>query len=170
MQPQQQQPQQLPPQQQQTQHQQQEQASNSSTSGGLLQLEITEENALRSTEGHVIIQQLGPGVTVATGPQHPANLPVGSNLHNPAGLLLDLSSGTAASAEAVVRLGEVCGKAFMACARIKLCWMSSYHASSIAGLPGHIQFLLVELSEGGPYATILPLLPDGCKATLQPDK
>jgi hypothetical protein len=30
------------------------------------------------------------------------------------------------------------------------------------------QFLLVELAAGGPYAVILPLLPDDCKATLQP--
>jgi hypothetical protein len=74
--------------------------------------------------------------------------------------------------------------------------MSPYHTSSIAGLPGHIQFMLVQLhptaaaaagagsagssagsgasSEAGSgallYATILPLLPDGCKATLQPAK
>jgi hypothetical protein len=104
-------------------------------------------------------------------------------------------------------LGEVCGSAFLACARIKLCWMSPYHSNSIAGLPGHIQFMLVQLhppsppaaaaaggaaaaagadrtgassgsdasSEAGSrlaplYATILPLLPDGCKATLQPAK
>jgi hypothetical protein len=70
--------------------------------------------------------------------------------------------------------------------------MSPYHSSSIAGLPGHIQFMLVQLdtaaAAGGDvgvgskgssssqekaqplYATILPLLPDGCKATLQPAK
>lgn len=35
-------------------------------------------------------------------------------------------------------------------------------------MPPHTQFLLVELGKGGPYAVILPLLPNNCKATLQP--
>lgn len=63
---------------------------------------------------------------------------------------------------------QVCGTAFLAAARIKLCWMAPTHSSSIVGLPRHIQFLLVELAPKGPYAIILPLLPNNCKATLQP--
>lgn len=59
---------------------------------------------------------------------------------------------------------------YLAAARIKLCWMAPYHSSTIANLPGHIQFLLVELLKGGPYAIVLPLLPNHCKATLQPSR
>lgn len=63
---------------------------------------------------------------------------------------------------------QVCGTAFLAAARIKLCWMAPTHSSSIADMPRHTQFLLVQLGEGGGYAIILPLLPNNCKATLQP--
>jgi hypothetical protein len=35
-------------------------------------------------------------------------------------------------------------------------------------MPRHTQFLLGQLGEGGGYVIILPLLPNNCKATLQP--
>lgn len=63
---------------------------------------------------------------------------------------------------------QVCGTAFLASARIKLCWVAPTHSRSIAAMPRHTQFLLVELGQGGAYAVILPLLPNNCKATLQP--
>uniref|UniRef100_A0A383WKZ7 Uncharacterized protein n=1 Tax=Tetradesmus obliquus TaxID=3088 RepID=A0A383WKZ7_TETOB len=94
-------------------------------------------------------QNLGQGVALSAHPHLPSSTSSSSDLHSshPAapGLLLDLSSRSNAAAEASVLLGEVCGSAFLACARIKLCWMSPYHSSSIAGLPGHIQFMLVQL-------------------------
>lgn len=65
---------------------------------------------------------------------------------------------------------QVCGSAFLAVARNKLCWVVPTHASSIAGIPRHTQWLLVEVKKGGPYAIILPLLPNNSKATLQPAK
>jgi hypothetical protein len=86
------------------------------------------------------------------------------------------SGGGGGSCEAVLQLGEVCGSAFLACARIKLCWVAPSHAASVAGLPRHMQQLLVALQRGcddgagAPpcYAMILPLLQPDCKATLQP--
>ncbi|KAF6256659.1 raffinose synthase or seed imbibition protein Sip1-domain-containing protein [Scenedesmus sp. NREL 46B-D3] len=160
---------------------------------GLLELHL-QNNIVCSSDGTTILKSLGSGVAVSAGQQ----LATASTTAAPTtpGLLLDISSGDPAAPESAVPLGEVCGSAFLACARIKLCWMSPYHASSIAGLPGHIQFMLLQLDpaaaaaaaagggggEGGGnskdskaglapmYATILPLLPDGCKATLQPAK
>jgi hypothetical protein len=175
---------------------------------GLLELQIKDNN-ICSSDGTTIIKNLGSRVTRSPGQQSNAVLQAAtaaSTTPSTPGLLLALSSSTAAAAESAVTLGEVCGSAFLACARIKLCWMSPYHSNSIAGLPGHIQFMLVQLdppsapaaaaaagaaaagadstvansgsgasSEAGSgfaplYATILPLLPDGCKATLQPSK
>jgi hypothetical protein len=158
---------------------------------GLLELQI-KDNSICSSDGTPIIKNLGSGVIRSPGQRSNTVLQAATAAWTtPAtpGLLLDLSSSRPAAAESTVTLGEVCGCAFLVCARIKLCWMSPYHAASIAGLPGHMQFMLVQLdptaaaagaggvsagsagSEAGHgllYATILPLLPDGCKATLQP--
>jgi hypothetical protein len=188
-------------------HQQQRQLSMARNSSspvafpGLLQLQL-KDNSICSTNGIIIVNNLAPGVALSAHQQQPSSSSSSSSsskLHSPSvtapGLLLDISSsGGAAAAEAAVDLGDVCGSAFLACARIKLCWMSPYHSSSIAGLPRHIQFMLVQLqdtaaADGGDavggdgdggsrkeamqqpmYATILPLLPEGCKATLQPAK
>jgi raffinose synthase len=63
---------------------------------------------------------------------------------------------------------QVCGISFLVSSRNKLCWMVPAHSSQVADLPRHIQFMLVELQQGGPYAIVLPLLPNMSKAALQP--
>jgi hypothetical protein len=73
---------------------------------------------------------------------------------------------------------QACGSAFLASARIELCWVAPSRATSVSRLPRHMQTLLMRLQpqrgEGQQqqqpptFAILLPLLPAGCKATLQP--
>lgn len=77
-----------------------------------------------------------------------------------------------AAAATVVDLGELHASALLACSRIKLCWVAPAHSTRAADLPRHIQALMVQLPAASTtppcYALLLPLLPAGCKATLEP--
>ena len=58
---------------------------------------------------------------------------------------------------------------FLAGARAKLGWMTPVWGSRGAGVPPETQFLLVELSPGGPYACLTPLIDSGTfRGTLRP--
>jgi raffinose synthase len=55
----------------------------------------------------------------------------------------------------------------LACARVNRYWMGPAFGTSSRDIPLDTQFLLVELTEGGPYALLLPLVDAGFRATLQ---
>ena len=60
---------------------------------------------------------------------------------------------------------------FLACARIKIYWMTPEWGCSAKDLPPETQFLLLQLSPSGPYAIILPLIDSGkFRVTLRPPR
>jgi hypothetical protein len=149
--------------------------------------------SVMTPDGTVLLDGLGPGIA-ANASVYVDRCAEGQSDHAAAissaaaagMLLLDLSlpeSGPAVPATALP-LGNLHGNAFVASARTKLCWMAPAHAPSPALLPRHVQFLLVRLDNSssgssastqgarvGPavlYAVLLPLLPAGFHATLQP--
>ncbi|KAK9915311.1 hypothetical protein WJX75_007444 [Coccomyxa subellipsoidea] len=88
------------------------------------------------------------------------------------GILLGLmaSDGRPTSIEETT-LGQLACDRFLACARIKIYWMAPEWGASADQLPHETQFLLLQLSPGGPYAILLPLI-DSAKfrATLRPPR
>ena len=59
----------------------------------------------------------------------------------------------------------------LACARIKLWWMTPEWGSKACDVPPETQFLLLQLGKGGPYAVMLPLINNGrFRCTLRPPK
>eukprot|EP00884_Botryococcus_braunii_P019920 jgi/Botrbrau1/6611/Bobra.0189s0038.1 len=65
-------------------------------------------------------------------------------------------------------LGSLKFTRFLACARIKMYWMTPEWGSSAAEVPPETQFLLLML-EGGAYVAMLPLLDSGkFRVTLRP--
>lgn len=139
-------------------------------------------NSIIASDGTVIISNIAQGISTSYRIADPrAQLSDSKNISSSTPdtaasssscsyLILDISSSSDPSPATAVALGEVHGNAFLACARIKLCWQAPHHSKTVAGLPRHIQFLLVQLAAGGPYAIILPLLPQNWKATLQPHR
>jgi hypothetical protein len=106
-----------------------------------------------------------------------ADMPVANSLPEPLSgaapgrpLVLGLRSPTgAARATTDAVVGALRCQRFLSCARNKLWWMTPEWGTEAAQLPGETQFLLVELSEGGPYGLLLPLIADDTfRATLRP--
>eukprot|EP00957_Ditylum_brightwellii_P058918 4467802-Ditylum_brightwellii.AAC.1 len=74
---------------------------------------------------------------------------------------------SAESAQHETELGKLvtCNR-LLACSRINRYWMGPAFGVCAKDVPIDTQFLLVELSEDGPYALLLPLVDDGFRASL----
>jgi raffinose synthase len=68
------------------------------------------------------------------------------------------------------QLGEIHCRNLLACARQTRYWMGPKVGKTSRDVPFDTQFLLVEVSENGPYVLILPLVDNGFRASLHVDK
>ena len=82
------------------------------------------------------------------------------------GLFVHADVGARRAASAELPLGMLHCSRLLACARVSRYWMSPAFGTRAADVPHDTQFLLVELSRGGPYALLLPLVDTTARASL----
>ncbi|BDA43643.1 probable galactinol-sucrose galactosyltransferase 2 [Coccomyxa sp. Obi] len=123
-------------------------------------LPVTHTDGHLSAGGYAFLRDLSPSFSVNTEAAPSAGIILG----------LEASDGRPTSAEETT-LGRLACSRFLACARIKIYWMTPEWGSRADELPPETQFLLLQLSPTGPYAILLPLI-DCAKfrATLRPPR
>jgi len=125
-------------------------------------LELDKEGRLRITDGPTIMEDLSPatwkGISAVSEEE------VGDAISS----LFLHTTLPAGSAQHALSLGSLvsCNK-LLACARLTRYWMGPLFGDSAEDIPLDTQFLLMETSENGPYALMLPLVDSGFRASLE---